>query len=181
MKHSVLCFILGISCLTTFSTTASSLQSQLSAIAQAENEGKAQEKRAEDSRREIERQQANAERLRREKAAALAATREKQRQTAENEKKAKREAELAENKKREQQYQDELRRIELENRKLELEAKKARVKRANDFLDQELKERAAKTDVIQSEADARRDISSGSKELLKSEGKAREKEASSWW
>ncbi|EFB9862418.1 hypothetical protein CV519_004464, partial [Escherichia coli] len=63
----------------------------------------------------------------------------------------------------------------------ELQAKAARVQRENDFIEQELKERAAKTDVIQSEADANRNISTGSKDLLQSEGKAREKKASSWW
>ncbi|MGC6746505.1 DUF5384 family protein [Escherichia coli] len=48
----------------------------------------------------------------------------------------------------------------------------------NDFIEQELKERAAKTDVIQSEADANRNISTGSKDLLqKRREKAREKKA----
>ncbi len=105
----------------------------------------------------------------------------KQRRAAELERKAKLEAEIAADKKRDQDYEDQLRQLELENRKLELEAKRARVNRANDFLDQELKERAAQTDVIQSEADARRNISTGTKELLQSEGKARESKADSWW
>ncbi|EFI3613615.1 hypothetical protein GY531_004726, partial [Escherichia coli] len=127
------------------------------------------------------RQQAQAERIRREKAASAAAAREKQRVAAENERRAKREAELANDKKRDQAYEDELRKLQLESMKLELQAKAARVQRENDFIEQELKERAAKTDVIQSEADANRNISTGSKDLLQSEGKAREKKASSWW
>ncbi len=105
----------------------------------------------------------------------------KQRVAAENERRAKREAELANDKKRDQAYEDELRKLQLESMKLELQAKAARVQRENDFIEQELKERAAKTDVIQSEADANRNISTGSKDLLQSEGKAREKKASSWW
>ncbi len=160
---------------------ANSLQSQIAAIAQAENEGRAKEQQAEDARKELIRQQAQAERIRREKAASAAAAREKQRVAAENERRAKREAELANDKKRDQAYEDELRKLQLESMKLELQAKAARVQRENDFIEQELKERAAKTDVIQSEADANRNISTGSKDLLQSEGKAREKKASSWW
>ncbi|EKI7040968.1 TPA: DUF5384 family protein [Escherichia coli] len=160
---------------------ANSLQSQIAAIAQAENEGRAKEQQAEDARKELIRQQVQAERVRREKTAAAAAAREKQRIAAENERRAKREAELANDKKRDQAYEDELRKLQLESMKLELQAKAARVQRENDFIEQELKERAAKTDVIQSEADANRNISSGSKELMQSEGKAREKKANSWW
>ncbi len=48
---------------------ANSLQSQIAAIAQAENEGRAKEQQAEDARKELIRQQAQAERIRREKAA----------------------------------------------------------------------------------------------------------------
>ncbi|ENG9096174.1 TPA: hypothetical protein J1222_000002 [Escherichia coli] len=181
MTRLALYILLALPCLSTFYANASSLQEQLAAIARAENEGKAEEKRIEDARKEQERQRANAERIRKEKAAAMAAAKEKQRRAAEFERKAKLEAEMAADKKRDQDYEDQLRQLELENRKLELEAKRARVNRANDFLDQELKERAAQTDVIQSEADARRNISTGTKELLQSEGKARESKADSWW
>ncbi|HIH9049513.1 TPA: DUF5384 family protein [Escherichia coli] len=173
--------LFALSCLCTFHANASSLQDQLAAIARAENEGKTEEKRIEDARKEQERQRANSERIRKERAAAAAAAKEKQRRLAELERKEKLEAEMAANKKRDQDYEDQLRQLELENRKLELEAKKARVNRANDFLDQELKERSAQTDVIQSEADVRRNISTGTKELLQSEGKARESKAKSWW
>ena len=165
MTRLALYILLALPCLSTFYVNASSLQEQLAAIARAENEGKAEEKRIEDARKEQERQRANAERIRKEKAAAMAAAK----------------AEMAADKKRDQDYEDQLRQLELENRKLELEAKRVRVNRANDFLDQELKERAAQTDVIQSEADARRNISTGTKELLQSEGKARESKADSWW
>lgn len=84
-------------------------------------------------------------------------------------------------KKRDQSYEDELRLLELEERKLELARKKARVKREDDFIDQELKRENARTDVIQSEADVNRNISSGSKTLLEKEGEARVKKESGFF
>ncbi|EMB2600384.1 DUF5384 family protein, partial [Salmonella enterica subsp. enterica serovar Cerro] len=57
----------------------------------------------------------------------------------------------------------------------------ARVKRENEFIDQELKNKAAQTDVIQSNADSNRNMSEGGRDLMKSEGKAREKKASGWF
>lgn len=170
MKPVAFIFLLLSSCLYAENINAASMQEQLSAIAQAENEGMAQEKQQEDAWREERRQRIDAARQRRAQAVAR-----------ENARKAKRDAEIAADKKRDREYEDKLRAIELEKQRLELEAKTARVKRENEFLDQDLKERAARTDAIQSEADARRNISTGSKELLQSEGKAREKEASSWW
>lgn len=170
MKPFALFILLASSCLYIHYASAAALQDQLSAIAQAENEGQAQEKQKRDARREERRLRINAERQRKAQAAAR-----------ENARRAKREAEIAADRNRDRNYEDQLRTITLENQRLELEAKAARVKRENEFLDQDLKERAARTDAIQSEADARRNIASGSKELLQSEGKAREKEASNWW
>lgn len=68
-----------------------------------------------------------------------------------------------------------MRQLEIQSRKLELERQAARAKRENDFIDQDLKSQAAKTDVIQSEADVNRNLSIGGKELMQSEGKSREK------
>ena len=73
---------------------------------------------------------------------------------------------------REESFEDELRALELEERRLELQAKRARAARANDYIDAELRESAAKTDVIQSDADALRNLSSGTKALLEDSGKA---------
>ena len=84
-------------------------------------------------------------------------------------------------KKRDQSYEDELRKLELEERKLELTRKKARVSREDDFIDQELKREAAKTDVIQSDADAARNLSGGAKSLLEKEGEARVKKESGFF
>lgn len=73
---------------------------------------------------------------------------------------------------REESYEDELRALELEERRLELQAKRAKAARANDYIDAELRDSAARTDVIQSEADAARNVTSGTKSLLEDAGKA---------
>ena len=73
---------------------------------------------------------------------------------------------------REEGYEDELRALELEERRLALQAKKAKVARANDYIDAELRDSAARTDVIQSEADATRNVSSGAKSLMEDAGEA---------
>lgn len=73
---------------------------------------------------------------------------------------------------REESYEDELRALELEERRLALQAKKAKVARANDYIDAELRDSAARTDVIQSEADATRNVSSGAKSLMEDAGEA---------
>lgn len=88
---------------------------------------------------------------------------------------AQRQVQDAENKRvrtREEGFEDELRALELEERKLELQAKRARAARANDYIDAELRESAARTDVIQSDADASRNVTSGTKALLEDSGKA---------
>ncbi|MFG5864216.1 DUF5384 family protein [Metapseudomonas sp. CR1201] len=86
-----------------------------------------------------------------------------------------RQAQAAEEKRirtREENYEDELRALELEERRLALQAKRAKVARANDYIDAELRDSAARTDVIQSEADAARNVTSGTKSLLEDAGKA---------
>ncbi|MCE3121611.1 DUF5384 family protein, partial [Escherichia coli] len=104
------------------------------------------------------------------KAAAIAADRKAARE--------KLESEIKEDKKRDIAYENELRSLEIQKLKLALAREEARVKRENDFIDQELKNKAAQTDILQSNADANRNISEGGKELMKSTGKAKEKEAS---
>ncbi|WP_085727591.1 DUF5384 family protein [Pseudomonas sp. R37(2017)] len=73
---------------------------------------------------------------------------------------------------REENYEDELRALELEERRLALQDKRARTARANDYIDAELRNSAARTDVIQSEADSARNVTSGAKSLLEDAGKA---------
>lgn len=73
---------------------------------------------------------------------------------------------------REEQFEDEERALVLEERRLRLQALKAKTARANDYIDAELRESAARTDVIQSEADSARNVTSGTKALLEDSGEA---------
>lgn len=94
----------------------------------------------------------------------------------------KQQAQAAEHKRvqtREEAYEDDLRALELEERRLALQAKKAKVARANDYIDAELRDSAARTDVIQSNADSARNVTSGAKSLLEDSGKAEVKRAGS--
>ena len=71
-------------------------------------------------------------------------------------------------------YEDEIRRLDLVERKADLATKRARADRANDYIDKELSREDAKTDVIQSGADANRNIGEGARELMKGIGKGAE-------
>ncbi|WP_222548144.1 DUF5384 family protein [Asaia lannensis] len=91
-------------------------------------------------------------------------------------------------KKRDQGYEDQLRALDLEERRLRLQAEKNRVARQNEFIDRELHEQDAQTDVVKSRADATRDLSSGTKTLLEktgekaaAEGQAAVKKESGWF
>ncbi|EME6641524.1 DUF5384 family protein [Salmonella enterica subsp. enterica serovar Cerro] len=156
---------------------ANSLQDQLSAVAQAEQQGKSEEQRL----RDIQQEKINAaERLDRQRRASAVAEANRKAAIASAEKKARREkieAEVKADKTRDQGYEDELRSLEIQKQKLALAREEARVKRENEFIDQELKNKAAQTDVIQSNADSNRNMSEGGRDLMKSEGKAREKSA----
>lgn len=177
MKRIIIPLILSFS----GSSFANSLQEQLSAVAQAEQQGKAEEQRLMDIQREKIEENKRLEQKRRERARAEANRRAA---IASAERKAHRErieAELKADKNRDQKYEDELRKLEIEKQKLALAREEARVKRENEFIDHELKNKAAQTDVIQSHADSNRNISEGGKDLMKSEGKAREKEAGGWF
>lgn len=89
------------------------------------------------------------------------------------------EAEAARLRSREESYEDDLRALELEERRLELQAKRARVARSNDYIDAELRDKAARTDVVQSEADSARNVTQGAKSLLEDSGTAEIKRAGS--
>ncbi|MDX7987049.1 hypothetical protein FE392_06860 [Xenorhabdus sp. 12] len=160
---------------------ASSLQDQLAQIAQAENEGKAEEQRQHEAQQAKLERAAKAEREKRQREAAARAEKARKQEAIKATEKQRVLAEAKADKKRDQDYEDELRKLDIEMKKLELEKRSARVKRENDFIDQELKTQAAKTDVIQSEADVNRNLSSGGKALLESEGRARERQSSKWF
>ncbi len=151
----------------------------LSAVAEAEQQGKNEEQRQHDEwvaerNREIQQEKqrrANAQAAANKRAAAA---NKKARQD-------KLDAEATADKKRDQSYEDELRSLEIQKQKLALAKEEARVKRENEFIDQELKHKAAQTDVVQSEADANRNMTEGGRDLMKSVGKAEENKSDSWF
>ncbi len=176
MKKVFLCAILAS---LSYPAIASSLQDQLSAVAEAEQQGKNEEQRQHDEwvaerNREIQQEKqrrANAQAAANKRAAAA---NKKARQD-------KLDAEATADKKRDQSYEDELRSLEIQKQKLALAKEEARVKRENEFIDQELKHKAAQTDVVQSEADANRNMTEGGRDLMKSVGKAEENKSESWF
>lgn len=135
-----------------------------------------QQQQAEADRQAELKRQYDAERARQ---AAQAADYQRKKLAAEQQAQARRQAERkeqqAENKRlqeRGERFEDEDRALALEERRLKLEAMKARAARTNDYIDAELRESAAKTDVIQSEADATRNVSAGAKTLMENSGEA---------
>jgi hypothetical protein len=97
---------------------------------------------------------------------------------------AQRQAVAAENarlRSRAETREDEAHALEIEERKLRLQTLKAKADRSNDYIDAELRSSAAKADVVQSEADANRNISSGTKALLEDTGKASVNKSTRWF
>ena len=91
---------------------------------------------------------------------------------------AKRDAQAAEqariaakDKARNQAFEDEQRALDLDQRKAEVAGSKAQAKRANDYIDADLKKKNAQADVVQSEADANRNISKGAGDMMSGVGK----------
>ena len=127
MKRIIIPLILSFS----GSSFANSLREQLSAVAQTEQQGKAEEQRLMDIQREKIEENKRLEQKRRERARAEANRRAA---IASAERKAHRErieAELKADKNRDQKYEDELRKLEIEKQKLALAREEARVKREN--------------------------------------------------
>ena len=60
-------------------------------------------------------------------------------------------------------------------RKAELATKRARADRSNDYIDRELSREDAKTNVVNSNADANRNLSEGGRDMLKGIGKGAER------
>ena len=159
------------------------LNSQLQAVAAAEREGELAKTQARDKLQAEAKAKAEAEAQARANAQAREAAQARANAQAKAAAAEKEKAynEFIKDKAREQSFEDELRMLELEERKLELARKKARVNREDDFIDQELKRQAAHTDVIQSDADAQRSIANGTESLLTKEGEARVKKESGFF
>jgi len=149
---------------------AANLQQQLSDVAQAEQQGRSEEQaRWEYYQQEQEYyyEQHIKERNRRIAAA--------------NARAHAREVERLKDKAREQAYQDQLRQLEIEKNRLEVQQLAGRTEHNDEFIAQDLKKQAAETDVIQSQADANRDTAEGQKSLMTSQGKALETKAGKWF
>ncbi|WP_099075632.1 DUF5384 family protein [Proteus alimentorum] len=157
------------------------LNSQLQAVAAAEREGELAKTQARDKLQAEAKAKAEAQARANAQAREAAQARANAQAKAAAAEKEKAYNEFIKDKAREQSFEDELRMLELEERKLELARKKARVNREDDFIDQELKRQAAHTDVIQSDADAQRSIANGTESLLTKEGEARVKKESGFF
>ena len=72
-------------------------------------------------------------------------------------------------------FEDEQRRLDLMDRKADIAARRARADRSNDYIDRELSREDAKTNVINSNADANRNLSEGSRDLMRGIGKGAER------
>ena len=86
---------------------------------------------------------------------------------------------------RDQNYEDELRALALEEKRMELAHKKAMLeaqsKAADKYVEQDLNTRKAATDVIQSQADANRNVTEGIRDNLQKNGDAQIKQAGKLW
>ncbi len=171
---------------------AEDLQSQLAAVAAAEEEGKsrleaeqqqreAQEQMAYQAEQELRMQEAKAVQAQARAAQANAAAKQKARMAAAAAKQKAIDEERLADKSRDQSFEDKQRALALQKMELDLEREKARVKREDDFINAELAKQKAQTDVIQSDADSSRNISTGAKDLMQSEGEARKEKAGSWF
>lgn len=143
------------------------LQSQIDAVYNAQERNRRAEQAAWEAQQEaIRRETARQNAIARGRAEAAAAAQRAQ------------QAAIEADKKRNESYEDQLRDLNIQRQKLQLQAEKARADRENEFIDQDLQRRAASTDVVRSEADANRNVSSGVKNYLDQVGQAEIKKQS---
>lgn len=183
MKTFITLLLVG-SILSTPATARPSLQDQINAVDRVHQQSKAREQAEIDAAIQRERQaQAAQERKQREQKAiarqqqAQKDQRAKEQQAKIDAQRAVEEQELLKDKERDQAYEDHLRKLAIEERQLEIEMQRSKVKRGDEYIDQELRARAAETDVMQSSADAVRSLSQGQKSLLEKEGESRVRKA----
>ena len=165
-----------------------SLQSQLSAIHQAEVVGasniKIEQVRQEKKEAEKRSKLAHIAIQKRKQAERVAELRRKQALEKQERLEVIRKDKVVErlaDKYRDQEYEDKLRDLELKSKMIALQKDSTRAARENDFIDEELNRKKATTDILQSEADATRNISKGAQNLMESEGKAKEDANSGWF
>ena len=160
-------------------TQADYLTDQINAVDRVHQQGIQRQNDEIQRARDSAIQQQKEERMARERIEAkrIAAYREQQQRNAAATK-ARNEERLSD-KRRYQNQEDEDRAIELENKRLELQMKRAKAARADEYVTQDLGREKATTDVIQSNADANRTVSQGEKELRTGIGKGAEAEGKS--
>lgn len=152
---------------------AQTLQDQINAVYQAQQDQEARQHAA------YAAQQAA---IRREREQELAAQRARLAEAAARQREQ--EAEAAADKQRDQSYEDKLRELNIQRQEVELQKQKTVAGRENEYVDSDLARRSAETDVIRSEADklrsqadANRKVSSGVKDYLDQSGAAAVKKA----
>jgi hypothetical protein len=184
MKISVL-VVAALLLVPTLVCAQNTLNDQINAVDAAQRRQQAAEMAAQQAqriaqeayeRRVADQQRAAAASQKQREDAVIAA--QKQRQEAALTEQKRKDDEILADKRRDQSYQDKLRDLDVQQKMLAIEAEKARVARVNEYIDQDLKEKAAHTDVVQSNADATRDLSSGTKTLLEKTGEAEVKSQS---
>jgi Family of unknown function (DUF5384) len=173
MRMSVLALVLVA--VAPAASLGQTLQDQITAVYQAQQEQEARQRTAYAAQQAAIRR-AHEEELAVQKAR-LAQAAARQREQA---------VEVAADKKRDQSYEDKLRELNIQRQELELQAQKTVGSRENDYINSDLARRAAETDVIRSgaeklrsQADANRNVSSGVKDYLDQSGAAAVKKAES--
>lgn len=145
---------------------------------QVRAEQEARQRAAQERERERQEQIAKAEKERQQQAFELEKKRIESNQAIERERLAaarEQQARAAKERARNQAYEDEQRRLDLMERKAEIAGRRARADRSNDYIDRELSREDAKTNVINSNADANRNLSEGGRDMLRGVGKGVEK------
>jgi hypothetical protein len=173
--------LLFLGCCMATVTYADQLSDQLKALKSAQDQNDeanwdAARAQAERERQEEEKKQAQiraAERAREERVKEAAAQ-----EKAKNDERLKDKARI-------QAQEDEEHALEMEQKRAKVEETKAisaaKAARAKDYVDADLSKQKAETDVIQSNADANRNISEGAKELQTGIGKGAEAAGKSWF
>lgn len=149
-----------------------SLQDQINAVAQAQHQQEARraKKRAEAEHRAHEARERAEHRAH--EARKRAEARERAREARIEAARKKRAAAKAKIAAQNRQYVLEQRKLNIEAEKLRLKKQSTLVSRENDFINSKLKHQQAETNVVQSHADANRDVASGLKTLLQDKGQA---------
>lgn len=181
MKTLCLLLVVCATCASVRVAHCQQLSDQLNSLRAAQSEY--EDGRREAARLQAERErQAEASRLAQIRAAQVA--QERRHQEAAAQAKAENDERLRD-KARVQRQQDEEHALEMEQTRAKVEETKAmsgaRAARAKEYVDLDLAKQKAETDVIQSNADARRDVAEGMKELQTGIGRGAEAGGARWY